>query len=361
MEQFHFYYRDEPAGISIEQSVYRIGSYHYNWHREMELLLMLRGEMEVCSQAAIRVLKEDDLILINPNSGHATFSLEPESIAMVLHVDPRFYSRYYDDAEKFRFLVCSDRQSRNGDSFCTVRRYLAQIAENLRGDDLGRRLAIDSAFYGLMQLLMEVFPPERVTAASFQADEKKQEALTAVLKYIQKNYRSKISLDSLADSVGYNASYLSQLFKTNLGINFYDYLTRIRLREATRRLSQTDDKILDIALEYGFSNLKSFNNVFRKVFRKSPSEYRSLLSEDHALSDIAFKKEFLPADDPLIQKKLEEYLSLSLETQREAAAGSRREERESLHEQAQELLRKARSLAAEAECLEKALALPGDA
>lgn len=111
----------------------------------------------------------------------------------------------------------------------------------------------------------------------------------------------------LAKESGYNPSYVSQLFKTYLGINFYDYLTRIRLREATRALSRSDAKILDIAMEHGFADLKSFNAAFKESFHKSPTEYRRQLSADHALSDLEFKKTFISADDPYVCRKLEQY------------------------------------------------------
>lgn len=307
MEQLHYNYQNKSACISIEQSVYRTGSYHYNWHTELELLVVLHGEIEVCSHAVCRVMQEDDVVLINPNSAHATFSREPGSIAMVLHIDPRFLRSYFDDAERLAFTVCSDEQTRYNEVFVRIRRALAAMAANRQASTPEQRLAMDSAFYALMEEIISAFPPQKGQNAAFQPDEKKAEAMTSCLKYIHKNYRRKLSLDQLAKEMGYNSSYLSQLFKANLGINFYDYLTRIRLREATRQLSQTDERILDIALENGFADLKSFNTAFHKTFRKTPAEYRSQLSEDHLMSDLAFKKEYLSADDPLVCGKLLQY------------------------------------------------------
>lgn len=342
MEQLHYTYENQNAGIAIEQSVYRTGSYHYNWHPEMEFLVVLRGEIEVCSQLACRILREDDVILINPNSGHATFSREPGSVVMVLHTDPRFLSRYFEDFEHFSFEVCSGEGHRSDAPFCALRRQLARIAGAARADSPEKRLTLDSAFYSLMDIVITAFPPQRVPSASFQADGKKMEAMNAILQYIHQNYRQKIRLDSLAKASGYNTNYLSQLFKSNLGINFYDYLTRIRLREATRQLSQTEEKILDIALENGFADLKSFNSVFRKTFRKSPSEYRRQIREDHLRSDLLFKKEFLSSDDPMVCEKLAQYRGEPApapdKTQRAAPDAA-----EALHRQLQSLLREAQA------------------
>lgn len=106
---------------------------------------------------------------------------------------------------------------------------------------------------------------------------------------------------------------MSQLFKTCVGINFYDYLTRIRLREATLALSRSDEKILDIALAHGFADLKAFNTSFKETFRKSPTEYRKRLNLENRSNDPLFKKKFLEEGDPLVAGILEKYAALEPE------------------------------------------------
>lgn len=65
------------------------------------------------------------------------------------------------------------------------------------------------------------------------------DAVEKIVQYIDANYMQKITLNDLAQVSKYNRNYISQFFKSNLGVNFHDYLTRIRLREATLALSQT--------------------------------------------------------------------------------------------------------------------------
>lgn len=307
MGELHYFY--EREAMRLEVSAYRTGSYHYNWHQEFELLVVLKGAIEVASAGLCQVLSEDDLVLINPNSGHATFSCASESVALVLHIAPSFFAPYFAEAERLSFWVVPAEGRRYAPEFAELRGELSRLAEAMR---CGEPLFIEAAFYGLAASLVRHFPP-RLGAPSFQPDEKKQQAMGRIIAYLRKNYRRKLSLEVLSEESGYSAGYLSQLFKANLGINFHDYLTRLRLREATRELSQGEGKILDVALAHGFSDLKSFNAVFKRTFRKSPSEYRRLLSEEHAVSDRSFKKEFLAEEDALVVRKLREY--------REAAYG----------------------------------------
>lgn len=98
-----FYYSYDKNNIKLKQYIYKIGSYHYNWHKELELMILLSGEIEVCSDGVRRVLKPGDVILINSNKGHATLAHEPDSIAMVLHLDPEFFHDYYDNGKATLF------------------------------------------------------------------------------------------------------------------------------------------------------------------------------------------------------------------------------------------------------------------
>lgn len=118
----------------------------------------------------------------------------------------------------------------------------------------------------------------------------------------------KITLNDLAQVSKYNRNYISQFFKSNLGVNFHDYLTRIRLREATLALSQTNQSVSEIALSHGFSDLKSFNTVFRARFSKTPTEYRRQLNETVTKYDPRFKRDFLPRADEAMNQILLQYV-----------------------------------------------------
>lgn len=303
MEEFYYEHKADRGCMKVRQFIYRIGTYHYNWHQEIEILTVLNGEVEVCTEGANQTLQEDDLILVNSNQGHTTFAKAPDSIAMVLHVDPTFLKSYYDKAEFLFFQVCSVGDVKHATAFETIRRDLARMM--LFNQE--QKLLFEGAFYELMCTIVENFPKEELPSAAFQSNQKKLDAITGLVSYINKNYRRKISLEDLARESGYNSSYVSQLFKSYMGINFYDYLTRIRLRETIRELSHSEKKILDIALEHGFSDLKAFNSNFKENFRKTPSEYRKQLNEENCKHDLDFKKKFLSVEDELVRRKLRQY------------------------------------------------------
>lgn len=308
MKELYYAYNKPNKNINLKQYVYKIGSYHYNWHTDLELFLVLSGEVEVSANGVSRILKADDIVLINPNIGHATLARKPDSTAMVMHIDPIILKDYYENIEFLSFDLWSTRETRNEKSFMFIREYLSKMLLCSSKNDPEQKLLFESSFYGLLHIIISYFPPKEIKSATFKINQKKFDAINKMIKYINRNFKRKITLDKLAKESGYNSSYISQLFKSYLGINFYEYLTRVRLREATRELSQSENKILDIALEYGFPDMKAFASTFKENFGKSPTEYRRQLTDENRKNDIEFKKQFVSVENEAVNNKLAMYV-----------------------------------------------------
>ena len=78
----------------------------------------------------------------------------------------------------------------------------------------------------------------------------------------------------MAERFYISAAYFSKLFKKETGDNFSSYLTRLRLRKAAMLLLNTDMKVFEIASAVGYDDPNYFTNVFRMLYRLSPSDYR---------------------------------------------------------------------------------------
>jgi len=95
-------------------------------------------------------------------------------------------------------------------------------------------------------------------------------------KYIQTNFAQPISLNDVSQRAGFNPTYFSLLFKKEVGMNFIDYLTDVRVREAKRLLSNPQKTIADIAEEVGYIDIKHFSKVFTRLSGLHPSKYRKI-------------------------------------------------------------------------------------
>lgn len=101
-------------------------------------------------------------------------------------------------------------------------------------------------------------------------------ALQRVITYIDEHLSEELSLTTLAEEGGFNASYLSRLFRQVKQQTISEYILQKRMQLATDLLIQTNEKIQDIASKTGYISAHSFGRAFRKEFGISPKEYREL-------------------------------------------------------------------------------------
>jgi two-component system response regulator YesN len=76
-----------------------------------------------------------------------------------------------------------------------------------------------------------------------------------------------------------NPSYFSVYFKKNAGINFKECLTRIRLEHALALLEKEDIKTYELAEKVGFENPGYFSELFKRIYGKTPLEYKQAIKD----------------------------------------------------------------------------------
>ena len=95
-------------------------------------------------------------------------------------------------------------------------------------------------------------------------------------KFIHAHSDDELSLTKVAKFAHISANHLSEKFKEVAGINFVDYVARIRVDNARDLLQNSNLRISEIAFAVGFQSLSQFNRVFKKLTRKSPTQLRKL-------------------------------------------------------------------------------------
>ncbi|GMQ63121.1 response regulator transcription factor [Vallitalea maricola] len=99
--------------------------------------------------------------------------------------------------------------------------------------------------------------------------------------YMRNKFSMNISLSTVAEYVELSENYLSKLFVSETGETFIQCLTRYRIEEATKLLSNTNMKINKVAIKVGYENVEHFSRVFKKNIGISPKEYQK---KEHKLS-----------------------------------------------------------------------------
>lgn len=108
-----------------------------------------------------------------------------------------------------------------------------------------------------------------------------KDIIYTAIDFINRNFNKNINLESTAAEVHLSPQYFSRYFKYNTGVNFIDYLSKIRLKESKRLLTTTDKSMSSIALSVGYIDPAYFSKVFMKYEGLSPNKYRTLKKSIH--------------------------------------------------------------------------------
>lgn len=95
-----------------------------------------------------------------------------------------------------------------------------------------------------------------------------------ISQYIELHYMENLYLDHMAEVLDTSSKYFSNYFKKTFGVNYVEYLNKVRLSHAREYLKNTDLSIAEIGEKTGFSNSSTFTTTFKKYCGVSPSEYR---------------------------------------------------------------------------------------
>jgi len=250
-----------------------------------------------------------DSIIISPQVGHATLALEADTTALVIHVGKDFFQQFDSNFGMYQFVVRSDKSNRHNSFFTSLRHHAAMMMLiKANGESPINRmwlehhyLALASEVYDEINAVKSIYvhsKPVDMTVATFDK----------MIAYIDENYQQKIELEDIAKIGGYNVNYTSQFFKRQLGVSFLEYLLRLRLREATVRLVNSEDGVAHIASSCGFADIKAFNVAFKKHFHTTPSEYRKQAKELGRKTKLHDWKEIISTQEQDIIRILESFV-----------------------------------------------------
>ena len=87
-----------------------------------------------------------------------------------------------------------------------------------------------------------------------------------------------MSLTRMAQDLGYSPFALSRVFSHTFHTNFNRYLNELRLNQALSLMQDADASVTDLAMNAGFTSMRTFNRVFQERFHMPPREYRKRMT-----------------------------------------------------------------------------------
>ena len=110
--------------------------------------------------------------------------------------------------------------------------------------------------------------------SSAQTEPTDARPIQRITGYLQQQLSEELSLSVLAEEFHLNPQYISQLFKSEIGVNFLAYLTGIRMEKAKKLLLTTPLSVAEVSEQSGYADYRVFTKVFKKAEGVTPSQYR---------------------------------------------------------------------------------------
>ncbi|MFD0712034.1 helix-turn-helix transcriptional regulator [Paenibacillus sp. GCM10027626] len=137
---------------------------------------------------------------------------------------------------------------------------------------------IDEA-YGYKEIEDSLLAIIQFVAEKQSREEKSKLNPVFIAQYIELHYMENLYLDHMAEVLDTSPKYFSNYFKKTFGVNYVEYLNKVRLSHAREYLKQSDLSITEIGEKTGYMNSSTFTTTFKKYYGISPSEYRKRSGE----------------------------------------------------------------------------------
>lgn len=254
-----------------------------HWHSEYEVLLTLQGHAEhyidglehTACPGCVFVINSESIHKIIPDTETNRSLPEGTPLAIVIHVDKEFMDHALYDQPYYSFQTICEH---DGDELAASIMKLQEVFPDekaIAGYEWFNVMGVVDEF------LYELCKNRLVSQNNEDhAAKKRQEQLRRMLIYVADHYREDISLQQAAQEFYFSKEYFARFFKESTGIPFMQYVTKYRLERARDDLLHSNHKILDIALQNGFSDARGLINAFRKYYEDTPLQYRKKVKSD---------------------------------------------------------------------------------
>lgn len=245
-----------------------------HWHDCIEFMYILEGNITEQINNNFYDLKKDDIIIAYNDDIHGSTCNEYVKMLVIKFLPQIISKRYLDliDA-KYIFPFLNNKQRQNliqntFDGYYDIYNLLIGIQSEYTKKKSGYEMYIKGYIYQLIAILVR-----DGVLGSFEIPIKKKDLLrlNPVIEHIDKNYSQNLAMENIAKMVNMSYYHFSRYFKKVVGKTFKEYIDYVRISEAEKLLIKGGSSISEVAYEVGYSNISSFNRVFKRVRGYTPS------------------------------------------------------------------------------------------
>lgn len=257
----------------------------YHSHDFIELIIILQGKGRFIIDGETYEVKEGHLVILNPGTLHRS---SPDGQS------DQSYVECYLGFTNVEFRNCPKNHLplfRNREPIVKLPEEWKQLIFHLCGaiNQESSRYEAGRSFMLKAYLIQVLCLIERLRRQDLEQVNKggcsaryefksitKKYIVQNIMKYMEENYREKISLDQIADNMYLSSYYISKLFKSETGDTPINYLISLRMRKAREILDKDPERsVQEVAAAVGYEDAYHFSKLFKKYYGLSPMHYKA--------------------------------------------------------------------------------------
>lgn len=243
-----------------------------HWHRSLEIIMPIEGTVNIWWEGKNCWIGPGEVMIITSNSLHscqlAASTNKYTGFAFQISYDYllKIFPQYINSTLDNNYSVDEYRQ---------IISFLEKIVLLKNTHDKFTSYMIDGYLLVLISLIFE----KHLHPIKLSSKDNQKKDLINILNYLDTNFQKPINLKKLAKQFNFSYGHLARIFKNNIGMTMHEYLTYNRLTQSKLDLIRKDTTLINIALNNGFNNYKSFNRAFIKKYGLTPTQYRKTLEK----------------------------------------------------------------------------------
>ncbi len=253
----------------------------YHWHDALEIVQVLKGSVNIGMGSDEMPLKPGDIAIANMNEIHRMTG-DGEDEVLFIQIDAGFCYSVLPDQYLFLYCCSTYHEAQAPEKYSVLREYITRLVALLTaGPQAADRNAVETLLKEMLAYTAYSFDLLRWGFGTEPFDKRRVERFRQIARQASDTEVQK-RLTELADEVGISIYHLSADIKEKFNMSFRELLFYGRCERAARLLLGTDMKVMEIALDCGFSDPKYLIKFFRRFFHATPSGFQKLHRADHA-------------------------------------------------------------------------------
>lgn len=272
MKAFHEV-RQYDDDFMVWHSAYDNMSFWAHWHEEIELILVRSGSAHIQINSHALTAHKGDLLLCDSGDIHYSDSYQMANRLEFIVFDPHLISSHYQYTGLDSPLLTAEQLKAAGMDRPTYALF-DHIPRELRDKKPFYRELVKCRLREFWYTLRRFLEETGRTGGQGTRHHYMLGKLQQLLSYMDEHYGESLPLSQSAAWMGFSESHFSRFFKQYTGVHYVSYLQMVRVEQAIRLLHDSSKRIVDIAYDCGFTNVRTFNRVFRQLTSYSPAEFR---------------------------------------------------------------------------------------